>query len=180
MMAKKIIRPCYKFKTMQRRRFTQLVGSGIASLSVVSTVSARKTGELPNDRVERTKVNPWPSKDDPEHIDPGNWITHYIGWVDDSREAVQEFLDTVEYTALIDGEEINNPDQYWGPIVQETNDGETNWYSWWEYSTPPKTPGLHSFATEFHYTSELGEPGDQGYKEEGQTDYLKGYYEISP
>lgn len=169
---------------MRRRTFAKALGAGIAGLGFTSTVSARDEGELPNDHVEYTRVHPFAlDESDPITVPAGNWVQHYIGWVDDGeqrRSDVQAFLDAVEYSAWIDGEEIENPDQYWGEIHQEYDEENDvyKWFVWWKYSTPPKEPGLHTYTSEFYFPDGL-DAGDSQ-RDPGHRTRLKSYYEVAP
>lgn len=175
-----------KFSLMRRRTFAKTVGAGIAGLGLSSTVSARGEGELPNENVDFTRVHPFGSKKNPIAVPTGSWIKHYTGWVDDGeqhKEEVEAYLDAVELSAYIDGEEVEKPEQYWGDIwLQDRSDeGEEPVYKWvvyWEYDTPPKEPGMHTFRTEYHYPDGLDAGASQ--RPVGHTDTLTSYYEVLP
>ncbi|WP_430505286.1 hypothetical protein [Haloparvum sp. PAK95] len=163
---------------MRRRRYVKAVGTGIATLGLSSTASARGEGELPNGRVRETRVNPFPSKEDAAEVPAGNWVTHYVGWVDVNGESrrtdIERWLDAVEFSASIDGEPIEDPDRFWND--PEIND-DGNWIVWWEYSTPPKSEGVHTFTTKFEYPDGFEDAG-KTIRDPGRTDELTGYYEV--
>lgn len=169
---------------MRRRQFARTVGASIVGVGLASTVSAREEGELPNGQVEFTRVHPFAPEDEPVSVPAGDWIKHTVGWVDDGeqrREDVEAYLDAVEITVWIDGEETENPDQYWGDIVyqdrtEDDEESEYKYYVWWEYYTPPKEPGSHTFTIEFSFPDGL-DAGDSQ-RPEGFTNTLEGHYEV--
>lgn len=138
-------------------------------------VSARGPGGKPNGNVDSTEVSVFSTEDDPVQVARGDWVKHRIGWLADTEEDVQTWLDTVEKTFYIDGEEVEDTEQYFGEIEPY---GEGNAVVQWEYYEPPKSPGLHTFTVEFYYPEGydggLGNPRDPGTRNE-----YTGYYEIS-
>ncbi|WP_148263711.1 hypothetical protein [Halopiger xanaduensis] len=166
---------------MERRQVVQMLGSGIAALGFSSTVSARSDGEAPNGNVETADVNIFSPKNDPVEVSSGTWVNHYWGWVDadyggDSTEdGIEAFLDAAEITVRIDGDEISDPDQYWGE--PEQND-EDQWVVWWEYVTPPKGPGLYTFTLESYFPDGLKVNGEV-VREPGTRNEFTGYYEVT-
>lgn len=157
-----------------------MVGAGIVGLSTASTVSARSEGELPNDRIDTIRVHPFANdEEDPITVPTGTWIEHSIGWVDtgeQNKSDVQAYLDAVEYTAWIDGEEIENPDQYFGDI--HWDDEREAWIVWWKYHTPPKKPGRYTYTSDLYFPDGFDQSADP--IPEGHRIHLKSYYEVAP
>lgn len=167
---------------MRRRTVVKGAAGALTTITLFSGIgSARSEGELPNGNVSESRVHPFGTRDDPIQVATGDWITHYLGWIDDeggdhSREDVAAWLDAVEFSARIDGDPVENPDQYWGDIVpQKTDDGTDTWAVWWEYSTPPKKPGLHTFTIRLEYPDGFDDAGF----EPGLTREFTSYYEVA-
>lgn len=166
---------------MRRRQFGYTIGGGIVALGLSPLASARQEGELPNGRVENTVVAGFTDTKEEAHTVPtGNWITHRVGWylpVDaygkSTKSGIKKFLDTVEFSAWIDGEKINNAMQYWGDPVEIDDE----WYTYWRYSTPPKKPGYHTFKTVWEFP-EGYEYGDLQPRDPGDRDEHDIYYEV--
>lgn len=162
-----------------RRRDVLKRSAGVLTAATVfsGTSTAREPGELPDDDVPVSRVNPFGKKWDPITVGSGDWITHTIGWLDieggdRTKEDVATWLDVVEFSAFIDGEEIQNPEQYWGAI--EHAEDRNSWVVWWEYSTPPKQPGLHTFTTQTVYPDGFEDAGFAP----GKTTELRSYYQV--
>ena len=165
---------------MRRRQFARMIGAGIAGMGLTSTVSARGEGELPNEHVDTVRVHPFANdEENPITVPAGTWLEHSIGWIDtgeQNKSDIQAFLDAVEYTAWIDGEEIEKPEQYWGEIHWD-NDMQ-GWVVWWKYHTPPKKPGLYTYTSELAFPDGLNvEPNP---RPPGTVIRLKSYYEVVP
>lgn len=130
---------------MRRRQLARIIGAGSAGLGLTSTVSARGEGELPNDHVDTVRIHPFANdKEDPITVPAGTWLEHSIGWIDtgeQNKSDVQTFLDSVEYAAWIDGEEIENPEQYWGDIYWDAEN--ERWTVWWIPHTTERPRSLH-------------------------------------
>jgi len=167
---------------MRRRQFVSLVGAGLATVGLTGTVSADPGRTPPNENVDNSEVYPFPwvaPKDDPKQIDTGEWITHAHAWIDPTKdesgkEDVQRWLDAVEQTVWIDGEEVENPDQYWSDV--QYNEEEDAYFTRWKKSTPPKSPGLYSFTLENYYPD--GYEDDTESREPGTRNKFTGYYEV--
>lgn len=133
---------------------------GAASTGVVG---AGGKGESPSDKVDTTDVHPLnPNPSEPINVPKGNWVNHYIGWVDhegagSEKEDVERWLDAVEMEVFIDGEEIENPDQYWGDV--NYSDEKEGYVVWWEYQSPPKPPGLYDYTVVYNYPDGFEDPG---------------------
>lgn len=171
---------------MDRRRFIQSVGviGGVSTIS--TTASARDEGELPNDEVSVSQVTPY----NPQTVPAGDWILHTSGWVEycrspeENRERVAEYFDSIYPVVTIDGERIENPEQYYGEI-EPWPDRENAWAKLWQYYTPPKGVGEHSFEVEVHFTSDylqkdFGECGNERQFEEGQIIVNNQGYTVEP
>lgn len=171
---------------MRRRTFAKSIGAGIAGLGLTSTVSARSEGELPNENVEFTNVHPFAPAEDPVTVPAGDWIRHIVGWVDDGEQRrvdVEAYLDAVEMRVWIDGDEIENPDQYWGDIVYQDRTAEDEepaykYFVWWTYDTPPKDPGSHTFTVEFAFPDGLD--AGESTRPVGFSRTFEGHYEVRP
>lgn len=167
---------------MRRRQFARLVGGSIAGAGLLGHVSAREAGDTPNDNVSDKRITPFSSEDDPDEVSTGTWISHALGWVDkeggDSTKAdVERFIDVVEVSATIDGEEIEDTEEYWGDVHYD--DDYEAYIGWWEYSTPPKSPGTYEFTIEFYYPDGFYDSGNE-VREPGRRDSFTGYYEVTP
>lgn len=157
-----------------------------SSLAFSSSAIARGDGELPNGNVSVTTVGPWRSKANAKEVPAGDWVRHGIAWVDlsgdgepgaheSTREDIERWLDAKEFSAWIDGEQIENADQRWvEPFL--TNEGL--WRTHWTYSTPPKAPGLYSVRMHYEYPNGYSDGPFQ--IPEGATTTLKGWYEVVP
>lgn len=169
---------------MRRRQFVNLVGAGLATIGLTGTVSAGGERVPPNDNIDNTDVYPLPwaaSKDDPIQVNTGEWLTHTYAWIDrgnqdGGKEDVNRWLDAVEMRAWIDGEELENAEQYWSDPQYDEERGQ--YITYWKYSTPPKSPGLHSFAVEHYYPD--GYDDDEESREPGTRNRFTGYYEVIP
>lgn len=170
-----------------RRTVLKTVGTGITlgGGTLASTpAAARAAGELPNDDVPTELVSIFAGRADPRQVSAGTWLEHTHAWIDreggDRTKAdVERYLDAVETTHWIDGERVENSGQYWGEIVPK--DG--SWYVPWEYYTPPKSPGLHTFTAEFYFPDgfeDLSEDEDATNLDiaPGSTTTLTGFYEV--
>lgn len=153
---------------MERRRFIRGAGLALVSASVLSNpVAAGPTdGDRPNDNVPHQRVHPFSTRADPIVVPAGTWLDHKVGWVDNSKEKVERFLEVVDFDAWIDGEHVTDE---WGPIQEE--DGRL--FTWWNYSTPPKSPGNYTFRTRFEFTADLDERW-----QEGDVVDLTGHYRV--
>jgi len=166
---------------MRRRQFVSLVGAGLATTAFAGTVSGRSRREPPSDQIDNASVHPLGvPKSDPIQVSTGEWITHYIGWVDkeggdEAKEDVQRWLDSVEMSAWVDGEEVEDVDQYWGDI--EWEEEEETFAVWWKYSTPPKSPGLYTFTIEMYYPD--GYEDGEFEIEAGERKEFTSYYEVT-
>lgn len=172
---------------MHRRTVLRTVGGAVAGSSLFGgTVSAGGERRLPpNVHVPSSGVHPFsnvPGVEAPV-VSTGEWIPHRIGWVDDpsgglEREDVARFMDAVTVHAEIDGESVEDADQYWGEIQPYEDD---NYVVWWRYSTPPKRPGTHTFSFTFEFVEEYRDQGTDGegrYHEEGETVAVSGEYRV--
>lgn len=164
---------------MRRRQFARMVGAGIAGLGITSSVSARGDGELPNEKVSTTRVNPLMQS--PVPVDAGDWVTHYIGWLDGEggdieKEDVERWLDVVEMRVWIDGTELQDVDDYWGEIYYDEQ--YESYVVFWEYSTPPKSPGTYSFTIEFSYPDGFYDGGEV--RPPGTVNRFSCNYKVSP
>lgn len=166
---------------MRRRQALRTIGAGIATLGVSSTASARGRDETPNGNVETTDVNIFAPEDDPVDVPAGNWVNHSWGWIDagyggdSTEEGIEAYLEAVEITIRIDGEEIADPDQYWGEPKQN-DDGK--WIVRWEHVTPPKSPGHHTFTLEAFFPDGFEDDGEV-VREPGSREELTGHYEVT-
>ena len=171
---------------MRRREFARTIGAGIATLGISSSVTARSEGELPNGNVPVETVSIFSSEEDPRIVSAGSWLNHRWGWVDaeggdSTYEDVKNWRDATEHTILIDGEEIETPEQYWGDIYQN-DDG--SWIVLWEYYTPPKEPGVYTFTVKTRYTEDFEDTDTDpdtrdADREAGETEFaLTGYYRV--
>lgn len=104
-------------------------------------------GTVPNDSVQSSIVNPYGSNDSAE---AGDWIIHDFGWVipmpvgEGGVEAARDWVNTTETQVVIDGELVENPEQYWRePHAFEGDDSLT--IIPWQYKTPPKSVGEYYF-----------------------------------
>lgn len=141
-------------KIMQRREFLRKTVIGtLGSVSAMGIVSGRDNGEAPNGKVKTETVSMFAPRDDPRVVNAGSWLIHRWSWIDleggdSTEEDVQRYLDSVELSIQIDGEEIENPDQYWGNIHRNE---EGKYIVHWKYKTPPKSTGLHTFSVEVSF-----------------------------
>lgn len=163
---------------MIRRRFLETAGTvTLGGLFASGTVSATEGGSKPNGNVDVDEVSVFSTEGEPTDVDAGDWIEHRIGWIADTEADVQRWLDTVEPTMTIDGEEVENVFRYFGDIEPAGEENEDA-VVWWEYYTPPKTPGMHTFSAEFYYPERydggLGSP-----REAGTRNTFTGYYAVS-
>ncbi|WP_267642449.1 hypothetical protein [Haloarchaeobius amylolyticus] len=143
---------------MDRRRFLKRSGVALASTTLAATpVAAAGDGDAPNDQVETTLVSP---VGDDFTVPAGSWVDHRLGWVDrhepSKRAYIEEYLEKLNFISYtIDGEPVENPDDYWNEPYVNEND---YWTIYWEYTTPPVDPGVHEVA----WTIEYEEPIDDG------------------
>jgi len=167
---------------MRRRQFVSLVGAGLATVGLTGVASADPGRTPPNENVDNTEVYPfgWTApKDDPKQVNTGEWITHTLSWIDagdeeSERDDVERWLEAVEMTAWIDGEKVEDAEQYWGDV--QYNEEEEAYFTRWENSTPPKGPGLYSFTIEHYYPD--GYESDGVSREPGTRNEFTGYYEV--
>jgi hypothetical protein len=84
-------------------------------------------------------------------VPTGDWIVHGLSYDqeldgqthEEVKRDLEQFLERVESTILLDGEPLENPDQYWGEPEQLEED---RWTVQWQYATPPKPVGTeHTF-----------------------------------
>lgn len=164
---------------MRRRDLLKKSAGALAASALFTGVSAaRDEGEAPNENVGSALVHPLTNE--PLEVGAGQWITHRFGWVDaegeESTEAdVQRWFNKTHVEVFIDGEEIENPEQYWGDIFYAEDQGQ--WKVMWEYTTPPKSPGLYSFKVNWVY-EETFEDGDRTWEEGTYT--TKSEYRVVP
>lgn len=149
---------------MKRRDFvTRASGIALGSVLASGTVAGRDGGSSPNGNVRTETVSIFAPEDDPRQVSTGSWISHSWGWFDgeggdSTREDLERWLDAVELTVLIDGEEVENPDQYLGEIFLN-DDGK--YQIDWEYVTPPKSPGRYTFTVEYYYPDGFEDVSDE-------------------
>lgn len=163
---------------VNRRTFLRRAGVAAAGGAVTTgTAAARRGGDAPSDRVETADVSIFSDPDDPVAVAAGSWVNHRFGWVDaygeSSKADLERYLDAVDLTVRIDGEEIDDPARYWGEF--ERND-EGNWIVWWSYVTPPKSPDLYEFEVVFAYPD--GYTDGDLVIEPGYERAWAGYYEV--
>ena len=100
----------------------------IAALCVVLLFAASPAVAL-----EPVYIHPWCGDVD---VPPGTPIVVRWGWVADTDELVDLFLDTGTYFFKVDRKPIRNTGQYWGPILNHGDfdgDGDDDWVALWEY-----------------------------------------------
>lgn len=149
---------------LTRRRVLGVIGVGALTASTLPmSATAREEGELPNDTVKYTDVLPFNctersfcDRPHPQTVPVGDWVLHTWSWIptayDDEghqcggaaeqKEYLDNHLSNANWTVWIDGEKIDNAEQYWSKVYSE----EFNqWILRWEYATPPKNEGTHTF-----------------------------------
>lgn len=164
-----------------RRNLLKQIGAAVgAGTLLTSTASARGDGTAPSDRVETEDVSIFSAQDDPTTVATGSWINHRFGWLDangeSTREGIERFFDAVELTIWIDGELVEDHEQYWRDPYQN-EDGD--WLAYWEYVTKPKSPGLYEFSVEFYFPDGLYDSGEEVRPPETRNLWT-GYYEVTP
>lgn len=171
---------------MFRRQVLKQSGVMLAGVLALSgSASGREDGELPNDEVAVTNVSVFRGEENPEEVPAGSWLNHIVGWVDaegdgiedaaheSTEEDVERWLDAVKFSAWIDGDSIPDADQRWSDPF-ETDEG--TWATLWEYHTPPKSIGVHTFRTAWYYPNGFT---DGPYEiAEGARFELTGYYKV--
>jgi hypothetical protein len=127
-----------------------------------TTVAARDEGELPNGNVSTSPVNPFFRKEVPT----GDWVHHRFGWVESCKDPATnarraaDYLDVTDITVHINGERIENPEQYYAdsaepfPPGEDADTTDARWVPF-SYYTPPKGVGEYSFARRVEYTDEF-------------------------
>lgn len=146
---------------MRRREILKKSAGVLAASTLFTGVSAaRKNGEIPNENVDRTHIHQF--ADEPIEVKAGEWLRYRWGWIDSegeesTKEAVQRWLDTTRVEVYVDGEAIENPEQYWSDIY--LHEDREQWAVAWECNKPPKSPGLYTFKVKTIYeeTFEDGE-----------------------
>ena len=165
--------------------------AGSAFASGASADSENNTeGDLPNKKVPYTYVYPFVNV--PQEKEAGRWIVHRTGWIGipplkrhregetyvSTYDEVSRFVESINTRAWIDGEEIENADQYWRE--PEKHDG--NWIVYWDYATPPKPPGEYTFKTaiEFEETYVIDEEELGIVREKGTINTRSATYSVVP
>jgi hypothetical protein len=175
---------------MDRRTILKGVGTAILggiSVTGAGAVTANKgKGYLPNDNVSHEIVGPFPKE---QKVEVGNWIVHGVSWIavppfdeqdpdktyKSTKDEILRYKNSVTAIPKIDGERIEDADQYWrGPLKV---DGK--WRAAWAFATPPKNPGEHSFHWAFRVTDDFQLDEDSfGEWEEGDIDDSFGTYTV--
>lgn len=132
-----------------------------SSLGGATTAAAKSDGELPNDSVEYSLVDPFGEYEVPA----GDWILHAWGWYtgpdcgtdEEHKAALNNFLTNVDTRVWIDGNEIEDAHQYYSePREPQYYDVPSGWIVEWEYYTPPKGEGTeHEFTFEINFDEEF-------------------------
>lgn len=146
---------------MRRRQMLANTGAVLLGTGVFATVTTASEGSRrlpPNENTPSTMVRPFGSLD--QEVATGDWIQHRLGWVAETKELIEDTVDSITVEAWIDGEYVDDFDSYRGDIIEEDGD----WFTFWRYTTPPKSPGEYEFRIRVEFIdqpiSEDWEKGD--------------------
>lgn len=117
---------------------TLLAGTSLADPSDANLIEGGARGDAPAEAVDVTQVDPFPFVGE-QSVAAGDWIEHTVGLGTEDRESLAETQD--ELTAAIDGEQIDNVDQFFGEPFEDGDQVVV----FWSLYTQPKPVGTYTF-----------------------------------
>ena len=130
---------------INRRRFLKTAGVTLGAPTFIGVGAARKSGEPPANAPQQ-RVGGFGKHEVPA----GHWLVNsltynaFVRCYDDESEVLavlDQFLDRVTLKVIIDGEPVENTDEYWGEPYTGEIGGEETYHLGWQYAEPPKPVG---------------------------------------